>query len=208
MNEHLVQRIGDDRVGLRVDSPQRAQLIATYLRGQPHLTEIVAGMDSVVVAFDPFNLEAEAVEAALVQAASQDQAGESAEQTTLDIAVTYGGAEGPDFDLICDQTGLTADALIARHTAPLYRVDMIGFTPGFVYCGGLDPDLAVARLAQPRLRIPAGSIGLSATQTGIYALDGPGGWPIVGRTKDTLFDAGSDTPFKILPGMCLRFHPA
>lgn len=208
MSAPLVQRIGDDRVGLHVDSPQRAQLIAAYLRGRPYLTEVVAGMDSVVIAFDPLNLGVEAVEAALVQAASLDQAGESAKQTTLDIAVTYGGAEGPDFDLICDQTGLSADALIARHTAPLYRVDMIGFTPGFAYCGALDPDLAVARLAHPRIRIPAGSIGLSATHTGIYALDGPGGWPIIGQTKNTLFDAGSEAPFKILPGMDLRFHPA
>ena len=208
MSDPLVQRIGDDRLGLRVDSPQRAQFIATHLRGRPHLMDVVAGMDSVVVAFDPFNLEVEAVEAALVHAASRDLGGESAEQATLDIPVTYGGTDGPDFDLICDQTGLSADALIARHAAPLYRVDMIGFTPGFAYCGGLDRDLAVSRLAQPRIRIPAGSIGLSATHTGIYALDGPGGWPIIGRAKDKLFDAGRETPFKIRPGMCLRFYPA
>lgn len=208
MIKPTVQRIGDDRLGLRVDDPRSAQLIASRLRDKPNLTEVVAGMDSVVVAFDPFNLAAEAVEAVLVEAASFDDTGGTGDHATLDIAVSYGGVDGPDFNLVCDQTGLSADALIARHTAPLYCVDMIGFTPGFAYCGGLDPDLAVPRLAQPRVRIPAGSIGLSGTQTGIYALDGPGGWPIIGRTNQTLFDANSDTPFKILPGMNLRFQPA
>ena len=103
------------------------------------------------------------------------------------------------------QTGLLQKELIALHTGQEYRVDMLGFTPGFAYIGGLDAALDVPRLPQPRMHVAAGSIGIADGRTGVYALPGPGGWPIIGRTSLTLFDALSDQPFLLQAGYRVRF---
>ncbi len=85
---------------------------------------------------------------------------------------------------------------------------MIGFTPGFAYLGGLDQALTVPRRSTPRTHVPAGSIGISGNYTGLYAMPGPGGWPLIGRTDTALFDATSGNPFLIHPGQQIRFVSA
>ncbi len=100
----------------------------------------------------------------------------------LDITVCYGGSHGEDLDAAASELGIDPAALIAGHSASIYMVAMIGFAPGFPYLAGLDPTLALPRLATPRTRVPAGSVAIGGTQTGIYPNESPGGWRLLGRT--------------------------
>ena len=125
----------------------------------------------------------------------------------VEIPVHYGGEDGPDLDDVAAACGLATAEVIARHSQPDYRVAMLGFSPGFPYLLGLDPALAVPRLATPRVRIPAGSVGIGGAQTGVYPDAGPGGWRLLGRTALRLFDAHRDPPSLLLPGDRVRFVP-
>lgn len=124
----------------------------------------------------------------------------------IEIPVCYGGEHGSDLDAVAAHAGLDADAVIARHSAADYRVAMLGFAPGFPYLLGLDPALHMPRRAQPRTRVPAGSVAIGGAQTGIYPSALPGGWQLIGRTPLRLFDAGRETPSLLLPGDRVRFR--
>ena len=125
----------------------------------------------------------------------------------VEIPVAYGGAWGPDLQAVAEHCGLSAEEVVARHAAVEYRVFMLGFAPGFPYLGGLDPALATPRRSTPRLRVPAGSVGIAGAQTGIYPMATPGGWQIIGRTPLSLFDPAAAEPCLLRPGDRLRFVP-
>lgn len=125
----------------------------------------------------------------------------------LEIPVLYGGEHGPDLDAVAAHAGITPGEVIARHSAADYSVAMLGFAPGFPYLLGLDSVLAMPRLATPRTRVAAGSVGIGGAQAGIYPQAGPGGWRIIGRTPLHLFDARRDPPSLLHPGQRLRFVP-
>jgi KipI family sensor histidine kinase inhibitor len=124
----------------------------------------------------------------------------------LDIPVCYGGVFGPDLEDVAAHCGLSRGTVIDRHTAVEYRVFMLGFTPGFPYLGELDPILATPRRATPRPKVAAGSVGIAGKQTGIYSLDTPGGWQIIGRTPRRLFDATIPEPCLLRPGDRITFR--
>ncbi|MEJ5364845.1 MAG: 5-oxoprolinase subunit PxpB [Desulfosoma sp.] len=124
----------------------------------------------------------------------------------LDIPVCYGDELGPDLAEVAALHGLAQEEVIRRHTAPVYHVYMIGFTPGFPYLGGLDPALHTPRKAVPRSKVPAGSVGIAEGQTGIYPIESPGGWQLIGRTPLRLFDLNRDPPFLVEAGMAVRFY--
>lgn len=121
------------------------------------------------------------------------------------IPVRYGGADGPDLDFVARHTGLSPAEVIARHTAAVYRVYMLGFLPGFAYLGGLHPSLHTPRLQTPRPQVPAGSVGIAGAQTGIYPCASPGGWQLIGRTDVQLYDAANTPPCLLSPGDQVRF---
>jgi len=123
----------------------------------------------------------------------------------VEIPVVYGGESGPDLAFVAAHTGLSADEVIRRHTAPTYTVYFIGFTPGFPYLGGMDVRLTAPRLETPRARVPAGSVGIAGPQTGVYPLESPGGWRIIGRTHLPLFDLSAQPPSLLSPGDEVRF---
>jgi inhibitor of KinA len=104
------------------------------------------------------------------------------------IPVVYGGSRGQDFDTVCKKINMDPEELIEKHTAPLYEVHFIGFLPGFPYLGGLDPELHISRKEIPTASILAGSVGIGGSQTGIYSVNSPGGWNIIGNTPFPLFD--------------------
>lgn len=198
---------GDDLITFQTDGPRQAQQFASRLREGDWL-EVVPGIDSVVVRFDAARLRVaeavDALDAALEAPADVD----TAPAPLVDVPVTYGGAGGPDLDALLDSLGLDSEAFIAMHTAGEYHVEMLGFTPGFAYIGGLDDRLDVPRLDEPRRHVAAGSVGIAGRRTGIYALPGPGGWPLIGRTTLTLFDPDAEEPFLLKPGMRIRFVAA
>ena len=125
----------------------------------------------------------------------------------IEIPVVYGGDDGPDLDFVADHAGITEGAVIELHSGTDYRVYMLGFSPGFPYLGGLDERIAAPRLKTPRVLVPAGSVGIAESQTGVYPNAGPGGWRIIGRTSVPLFDVNSSTPSLITPATKVRFIP-
>ncbi len=125
----------------------------------------------------------------------------------VEIPVCYGGEYGPDLGAVAEKAGITAGEVVSRHSGAEYYVYMLGFTPGFCYLGGMDQSLETPRLEEPRVRIPAGSVGIAGKQTGIYPIESPGGWRLIGRTPLDLFDPVRDPAVLVNAGMRLRFVP-
>lgn len=121
------------------------------------------------------------------------------------IRVRYGDEFGPDLDALASHAGVTPAQVIRLHTSIEYRVGMLGFAPGFPYLIGMDSRLSMPRHSTPRTEVHAGSVGIAGTQTGIYPRSGPGGWQIIGRTQDILFDAHREHPALLEPGDRVRF---
>lgn len=197
-----LMRIGDDLFEFATDTAAEAQAWARHLRDQSIGEDVVAGLSRVTIRFHPD--DAAAIEAQFSTDFAPPETSNS-ELPVQEIAVRYGGEDGPDLAAICEKLELSEDALIALHTSRTHTVDMMGFTPGFAYISGMPDGLNIPRLDQPRSRVPAGSVGLSAAFTGLYALAGPGGWPLIGRTDATLFSPARDNPFLLAPGQRVRF---
>ena len=119
------------------------------------------------------------------------------------IRVRY---DGMDLESVAAQTALTPNQVIQLHSGRVYTVDLLGFVPGWAYLSELDPKLQIPRRAQPRPRVAAGSVAIAATQTGIYPLDTPGGWHILGHTDTVMFDASRDPPSLLTPGDTVQFE--
>src|SRR6185503_2691797 len=119
------------------------------------------------------------------------------------IPVRY---DGIDLEAVATAVGLSVEQVIARHTARTYTVDLLGFVPGFAYLSEVDPALQLPRRPQPRPRVAAGSVAIAAAQTGVYPLDTPGGWHIIGTTTTLMFDPARDQPALLAPGDAVRFE--
>ena len=132
---------------------------------------------------------------------------ETEELPVVEIPVCYGEEYGPDLLEVAQHCSLTPEEVIARHTAPTYRIYMLGFTPGFPYLGGMDPSIAAPRRKEPRIHIPAGSVGIAGEQTGVYPIVSPGGWQLIGRTPLRLFDPQREQPILLSAGAGIRFVP-
>ena len=113
---------------------------------------------------------------------------------------------GQDLELVADHAGLSIDVLIQLHLSGTYRSLFFGFTPGFVYADGLSPQLQCPRKEVPRRHIEAGSVAIGGSQTGIYSLDSPGGWNVIGRTPIRLFNPTNNPPMKISVGSFFFFR--
>jgi inhibitor of KinA len=123
------------------------------------------------------------------------------------VPVVYGGEYGPDLGYVAKHHGLTEEQVIKLHSMREYRVYMIGFVAGFPYLGEVANEIATPRLETPRLKVPAGSVGIAEKQTGIYPCEAPGGWQIVGRTPIRLFDPDHQPPSLLEPGDTVKFKP-
>jgi KipI family sensor histidine kinase inhibitor len=196
---------GDDLVAVRLEETRQCQALADDLRASGGWIECVAGISSCVARFDSASLGIDVAMRRLAKAAARAPTLTDTKGHLVEIPVCYGGTYGPDLGGLCEQLGLTPTEFVAIHSGREYRVDMLGFTPGFAFIGGLDDALNVPRRREPRVRVEAGSIGIAGGRTGIYTLAGPGGWPLVGRTPSTLFDAHAEQPFALHAGMRVRF---
>jgi KipI family sensor histidine kinase inhibitor len=170
----------------------------------PGVVELVPGYRTVLIVADPGQAEALDELAARLPHLELPPA-EAAAGATVEIPVSYDGEDLPE---VAGLTGLEAEEVVRRHTAPEYTVAFLGFSPGFPYLVGLDPALQVPRRDTPRTSIPAGSVGLAGNQTGIYPTASPGGWQLIGHTDVTLFDPARDPPALLAPGSHLRFTVA
>lgn len=194
--------------GFNAQVSDQVHALAAQLRQTPFLTEVMPGYDSLVVSFDAAAQSLASV-TERVETALQSSAGLVAvsESRLVDIPVTYGGEAGPDLAALADTIGKTPAEVIALHSDPEYRVCMMGFIPGFAFLSAVNPLLQHPRHATPRAAVPAGSVGIANWQTGIYGLDSPGGWQIIGRTSAVMFDAARNEPFFVEAGDRIRFVP-
>ncbi len=196
---------GDDLLSVGVGETSVAQRLADTLKESGDWLEAVAGIESVVVQFDAVHMDCRAAEERLKEALEADIEPVGLDSELVEIPVIYGGEYGPDLEAVCEMQGLTADEVIALHTGSEYTVDLVGFTPGFVFIGGLDEELDVPRRDEPRQRLEAGSVGIAGGRTGLYALAVPGGWQIIGRTSMQLFDPYDEPPNRLTAGTRVRF---
>jgi inhibitor of KinA len=189
---------------------QRAIDLSGRLRGRglPGVRDVVPGYCSVGVHFDPLRTDLPRLEAAI-----QEDAGvaEGVTETALthvhEIPVWYGGSDGPDLDAVAEACECSAAEVVERHAGTVYRVYMLGFVPGFAYLGRVDLRIAVPRHRVPRERVPAGSVGIAGEQTGVYPVDSPGGWQLIGRTATSMFDPNRQPASLLAAGEGVRFVP-
>src|SRR5580765_2905940 len=126
---------------------------------------------------------------------------------TIEIPVRFDNGSSLDLEYVAEKSGLTSKQVIEIFTAATYRVFMLGFLPGFTYMGEVDDRIAIPRKETPRLSVPRGSVGIAGKQTGIYSLDSPGGWQIIGRTEVPMFIPNAENPSMLQPGDHVRFVP-
>lgn len=200
-----IECCGDDTLRVDIDDRSQREAVAQHLRSFGTWIECVAGMRMVVVQFDSANVSVEAASTQLEQQLSSVPAGKQAASPSIEIPVCYGGEFGPELQSISEVLGLSPDALVAMHTSREHIVELVGFTPGFAYVAGLSQDANVPRLTEPRQRVEPGSVGIAGGLTGLYALAGPGGWPLLGRTPLTLFRPEQAQPLLLGAGTRIRF---
>ena len=195
-----------NRIDDQLNGAVHAFASAVEALGHPAIREVVPTYRSATVHYLPHLLEYAAL-VQLLRPLTETQGGAGPFGAPVEIPVLYGGPWGPDLEEVAAHCGMTPEQVIAAHSAPCYRIYMLGFTPGFPYLGGMDPRLATPRRKEPRIRIPAGSVGIAGSQTGVYPIESPGGWQLIGRTPLRLFDLGSDPPILLQAGRSIRFVP-
>ncbi len=177
--------------------------LAEAVRGAAGVLEVVPAARTVLVRGEPGGLAE--LERRLYDLAATLRPDRPATGAEVVLDVYYDGA---DLDATAAELGLDAAELARRHAAGRYVVAFCGFAPGFAYLAGLDPALHVARLAEPRTRVPAGSVGIAGEFTGVYPRSSPGGWRLLGRTDAVLWDLDRTPPALLPPGTRVTFRPA
>jgi KipI family sensor histidine kinase inhibitor len=201
----------EDRIDERINAQALHLATAVGAARLAGVRDIVPTYRSVAVYFDPLRTDYTKLHDLLsAQAREGPSAVAGAFRTSarapVRIPVRYGGEDGPDLADVAAFAKLSEAEVIARHTGRVYRVFMMGFLPGFAYLGVVDPGIAAPRRAAPRLRVPAGSVGIAGPQTGIYPAETPGGWQVIGRTAVTLFDPSRADAFLLQPGGAVEFY--
>jgi len=172
----------------------------------PGVREFAPGYRSLLVVFDPLKLSASELKACITDVAGRPGSAGLPQAKLLTVPVFYGGDYGPDLEGVAGHLGISTDEVIRLHTETMYRVYMIGFTPGYPYMGELPAALAVPRRSTPRTRVPKGSVGIAQRQTGIYSAESPGGWQIIGWTPIELFDPTRQLPSLLEMGDRVKFE--
>ncbi|MCL2897425.1 5-oxoprolinase subunit PxpB [Brenneria tiliae] len=204
--------LGESTVVLELEPPmtlqsqQRIWGLAERLNHHQAVREAIPGMNNLTVLLEePQQAALDAIER--LQRWWEESESLAFDPRDVDIPVVYGGESGPDLELVAHHCGLTEKQVVEAHASAGYIVYFLGFQPGFAYLGGLDEKLHVPRRAEPRLRVPAGSVGIGGGQTGIYPLSTPGGWQLIGRTSLALFNPLKMPPTLLRPGDNVRFVP-
>jgi KipI family sensor histidine kinase inhibitor len=194
-------------VGRSIDPKLLGEVLALdrALQDRPPsgLVSTVPAYASLLCRYDPAATDSARLEATIREFEGTVE-GSIPSGPVVDIPTRYDGPDLPDVAL---RTNLTPAGVIGQHAHREYLVYCVGFAPGFTYAGVVSDRLELPRLASPRVRVPAGSIGIAGRQTGIYAVDSPGGWNLIGRTDLRLFDPAAEPPVRFRPGDRLRFIP-
>lgn len=199
------------------DIHQMIQSISSFLDNHPPkwLIEYVPAFTTITLFYNPVTISRldhtntlpyDYVCKQVNELLSPIEAKESTHARTIHLPVCYGGPFGPDLEIVAKINHLTIDEVIRIHTSAEYLVYMLGFAPGFPYLGGMSDKIATSRKETPRLSIPERSVGIAGQQTGIYPIETPGGWQIIGRTPLTLFRPNENPPSLLKAGDKVRFQ--
>ncbi len=169
--------------------------------------DLVPSYCTLLVYYDPFTLSFPRVASWAQDLLSSSPVEIEPPQTVKEVGVCYGGTYGPDISFVAQHNGISEEEVIQIHTAQPYLVYVVGFVPGFAAMGIVPQRIQVPRLPNPRTKVPAGSVGIGGQQTGIYALESPGGWQLIGRTPVPLFDLNQNPPSYFQAGDYARFYP-
>ena len=173
----------------------------------PGIVETVPAYATLLVHYDPLTLSFTQIKNILREKLVQIRENESRKPRRVEVPVRYGGKWGPDLEAVAAHLGLGVEDVIRIHSEKIYTVYMMGFTPGYPYMGKLDDALIMPRLETPRTRVPAGTVAIAGSQTGIYSIESPGGWNLIGWTPLKLFDPYAASPFLFAPGDEVKFVP-
>jgi 5-oxoprolinase (ATP-hydrolysing) subunit B len=206
------QPLGDSALTIAFGTEKSAELLrrvhaaafAVSAASLPEVEDVVTAYLSLAVFYDSGKTSYSEVAAKVLGVCERASIAGPAPETSRihEIPITY---DGPDLEDVATSLGLSIEDVIGRHLARTYRVDLIGFVPGWAYLSELDPALHLPRRAQPRSRVPAGSVAIAGAQTGVYPLATPGGWHIIGHTDTVMFDPARDPPAIFRPGDKVRF---
>lgn len=175
-------------------------------RHDVRIRNIHPGYASLLVDFDPLRLSHEELAARIRELTDEGQRHERQSANTVTIPVCYDGEFGPDLADVAAHNGISTEDVVRLHSSASYLVYFLGFSPGFAYLGGLPEALHTPRLATPRKHVVAGSVGIAGGQTGVYPIDSPGGWRLIGRTPVPMFDPLASSPTRLQPGDAVRFE--
>lgn len=197
----------DERIDPKIASKVRSAVLSVRKAALPWVTEIIPSYNELLIILDPRQIGPTEALGIITEVVKGGKDSEGLKPRLLMIPVCYGGELGPDMDNVCSFTNLTEEEVVRLHSAPEYLIYMIGFTIGFPYLGGMDPRLETPRLEKPRSMVPRGSVGIGGKQTGIYSLDTPGGWQIIGRSPVELVDIRRMPPSLLSAGDHVKFVP-
>ena len=171
------------------------------------IVDIIPSFAALLINYNPQVVSYGALRSRMEAILSMDLDTQDVVKKVYEIPVCYGGEFGPDIQNIADHAGISVEEVIEIHSSCDYLIYMLGFLPGFCYLGGLDERIHTPRLANPRLNIPAGSVGIGGSQTGIYPMDSPGGWQLMGLTPVRTYDPDREVPILVNAGEYIRFVP-
>ncbi len=171
------------------------------------IIETVPAYATLLVHYDPLILSFTQIKNLLRTKMAQMEEFSTRKPRQVQVPVRYGGEYGIDLAAVAAHLHLSVEDVIRIHSEKIYTVYMMGFTPGFPYMGKLDGAIMMPRLETPRTHVPAGTVAIAGSQTGIYSIDSPGGWRLIGWTPLQLFHPESDSPFLFAPGDEVKFIP-
>jgi KipI family sensor histidine kinase inhibitor len=177
---------------------------ALHRLNDPRIRNLHPAYASILIDFDPLRLSHEEA-ISLIENLADDESQNGRAANVVTIPVCYDIEFGPDLHEVATHAKIPMREVIRLHSSATYRVHFLGFTPGFAYLGGLPETLHVPRLATPRKHVPAGSVAVAGSQAGIYPVDSPGGWRLIGRTPVRIFDPDATQPTRLKPGDLVEF---
>lgn len=212
----VIVEFGED---INTETQQKVDMFTTFLDDNPFpwMVEYVPAFTTVSIFYDPLKARNQDRQTThlpyhyvchhLERTLGNLAAGKVQEPRIVEIPVCYGGDFGPDLEYVAEKNRISVEEVIKIHSEGDYLVYMIGFAPGFPYIGGMSEQITAPRRQSPRLKIPAGSVGIAGKQTGVYPIETPGGWQLIGKTPLRLFRPHDEIPSLLKAGDKIRFKP-